>query len=172
MNKLVQLREALKNIAGNTFNSVFFIAKVISIEGDTCTLQSENPDGSFLDIPGIRLKPTLNNGNNKLLLTPKVNTYVLAGSLSGDWRDVCVLTVDELQKIEIKSDNLIFELDVETGKLKIENNNISVKDIFQKLTDLLKTFKVHTAVGASGMPLPDTQAALNNFETAFKQLLK
>jgi hypothetical protein len=63
-------------------------------------------------------------------------------------------------------------IDSTDGKISISNNTVSVKDVFQQLTDLLKGFKVYTPAGPSGTALPDVVILINQFETAFKTILK
>ena len=167
MEKAAQLRRALQQLALQSPN--FAVAVVKSIEGDTCTLTVEgNPP---FDVPGVRLKPTIGT-DNRMLLTPKKGSAVLLALLSDDWRNAVVLAVDELQSIEISTDNLNVEIDCDSGTVSVKNNDVSLIGLFNQLLGLLKTFQVHTAVGASGTPLPTTITALNAFETSFKKLLK
>jgi hypothetical protein len=138
-----------------------------SIEGESCTVDIDG-----LEVDEVRLKATINGETNKIIVEPKVGSMVLIGSLTGDLKDLAVLKADELAKIIYQQDGLKLLLDSTDGKVSIENNNVSVHDIFQQLVDLLKLFKVYTPAGPSGTPLPDTITALTAFENDFKLILK
>lgn len=69
--------------------STFYQGIVRSIEGNSCTVDIEG-----LDIPDIRLRASLTEEGEELLITPKVGTAVLVGSLSGDINNLAVLSVD------------------------------------------------------------------------------
>jgi hypothetical protein len=141
--------------------------EVKEITGETCVVIYGD-----LELTDVRLKATINNAANKVLLIPKVESFVLVGSLTGDLKDLAVLKVDELQKIQVLQDGCTIEFDFTTGKLEVSNKQVSLKGLFQSLVDLLKAFKVYTPSGPSGTALPNSITALNSFETDFKKLLK
>lgn len=168
MDKVTQTINALRDFVGAQLPSVSITTlEVISVEGDTCTVDVEGTP-----VPGVRLKAT-KGGNNKVLITPKLGSNVLVGSLSGDWKELAVLVVDEAEKIEIIQDNLTIEIDAVDGKISIKNKDVSLLSLLTSLTGLLKTgYKVYTPAGPSGGALPDTVANLNELETNIKKLLK
>jgi len=141
--------------------------EVKEITGETCTVMYGE-----LELTDVRLKATVNGSPNKLMMLPKIGSMVLVGSLTGDLKDLAVLKVDELQKIEFEQDGFKLVVDTTDGTLSIENNNVSLFSIYQQLADLLKTFKVFTPVGPSISPVPDTLVKITQFETDFKKLLK
>jgi hypothetical protein len=143
-----------------------FNATVVSVEGETCTIKMDD-----LSIPNVRLKATANEGQNYLLITPKVNTDVLVVSLSGTYDNLAVMAADEIEKIEWQTAELKVVLNASTGKVSLQNNTTSLLDILQQLKNLLMELKVSTPSGISGTPLPPTIQALNNFETTFKTLI-
>jgi hypothetical protein len=171
MDKTAKLRESLKDFFKSEFSQmVFAVAKVVSVEGETCTVEIEGQ--KIFKVSDVRLKPTTGNTYN-MLITPKTGSYALIASISGDLRDLQVLSADEIDKIEITQENMQIKLDAEAGTLSIENNDVSLFDLFTEITSLLRTkYKVYTPAGPSGLALPDTIAALNAFETNFKKLLK
>ncbi len=141
-------------------------AQVKAITGDSCTVEYGD-----MELTDVKLKATI-GGTNKILLLPKIGSTVLIGSLTGDFKDLVVLKIDELQKIVYEQDGLQLTVDTTTGKVAVANEEVSLKGLFQQLTDLLKTFKVFTPVGPSGTALPDTQTKIVQFETDFKKLLQ
>jgi hypothetical protein len=168
MDKYKKLSEMLgRNFSQNWKTVPLFNAVVKSIQGESCTVDIDG-----LEIDEVRLKATINGEQNKIIAEPKIDSIVLVGSLTGDLTDLAVLKIDEVAKLLYEQDGLKIEIDSTDGKVKIENNLVSVYDLFQQLVDLLKLFKVYTPAGPSGTPLPDTLMSITAFETDFKKILK
>jgi hypothetical protein len=168
MSRYKKLAEALQNLAADSIIHMPLInAEVISVENESCTVKIDD-----VEIDEVRLKATINGTSNKVLLKPKVGSMVLIGSLTGDLKDLAVLNIDELEKLQYEQDGLLVEIDSTDAKIKIANADTSLYELLQSLANLLKQFKVHTPVGPSGTPLPDTITAIEQFETSFKKILK
>ncbi|MCW3088935.1 MAG: hypothetical protein JWP81_4 [Ferruginibacter sp.] len=167
MDNYKKLIEALKNGINPPPPTALIPVEVVGITGETCTVMYGD-----LELTDVRLKATENGNSNKLMLLPKVGSMVLVGSLTGDLNDLAVLKIDELAKVEYIQDGFSLVLDTTDGKFSIENDEVSLYGLYQQLTTLLKTFKVHTPSGPSLSLLPDTLAKVNQFETDFKKLLK
>jgi hypothetical protein len=142
------------------------VATVKSVEGETCTIAIGK-----MELSEVRLKSAIDDKTDRLLITPKKDTKVLVGSLTGDYKDLVVLKVDEMECLEYNQDGLKILIDSKTKKLTIENDQVNLKSILQSLSDLLKDFKVNTPSGPSVSVLPDTMTAILQFENDFKQLL-
>lgn len=166
MDRYRKLAEAIAAIKGKG-NIPLFNAQVMAVEGESCTIRIGD-----IDIDEVRLKATMNGSANKVVARPKVGSVVLVGSLTGDLKDLAVLRVDEIAALEYEQDGLKIQVDSADGMVSISNNETSLKELFEMLTDLLKTFKVYTPSGPSGTPLPETAVKIEQFETAFKQILK
>lgn len=69
---------------------------VVSVEGATCTVEFGSQQ-----ISGVRLRASLADVEEQLLVVPKAGSAVVVGSLSGDLSDLAVLVVDEAERIEI-----------------------------------------------------------------------
>lgn len=115
MDKYAKLAELLKGL--NPSPTTLITVEVVSVEGDTCTV-----DVDGLPVDGVFLRPTT-AGESKILLTPKVGSFVLVGSLSGDLKQLVVLAADELQKVELISENISLLLDVESGIISVKNGD-------------------------------------------------
>ena len=115
MDRYAKLAELLKGLVPNP--TTLIAVEVISVEGDTCTVRV-GADG--LEVDGVFLRPTT-AGENKILLTPKVGSFVMVGSQSGDLRQLTVLSADELQKVEVTSENMSLLIDVEEGVISVKN---------------------------------------------------
>lgn len=165
--KLSAIKEKIREMAGVTAN-LPFTAEVVSVENETtCTIKVSDD----LNISNVRLSATANTLYNYLLVIPKVGSKVMVLSTSGGLNSLVVIKVDEVEKVKIKQKELSVIID-DDNKIKIENNDVSLFDIFQKLTDLLKNLKVFTPSGPSGSPLPDSINEISDFENKFKKLLK
>lgn len=166
MDKYKKLIAALQNIAPVPMVPLLPV-QVKAITGESCTVEFGD-----LELTDVRLKATINGADNSLLLLPKVGSTVLVGSLTGDLKDLAVLKIDELQKINYVQDGLQLTVDATDNKVSVSNEQVSLYSLMQQLVDLLKAFKVYTPAGPSGTALPDTLAAILQFEVSFKQLLK
>ena len=164
--KFAQLKENLKAIVKANPN-LPLDGIVTKISGDTCSVKLE---GDF-EISDIRLKVT-SDGTDNLLVIPKIGSRVLMLSTDGTIGNLTVIKSDHAEKVFFNENGLKIEIDGSSGKIKIENDTTSLLNIFQDLTNLLKTLKVYTPVGPSGIPLPDTINKLVQFENDFKTLLK
>lgn len=168
MDKYKKLGDYFKSLATDAITHMPLVnAKVISVEGESCTVEFDG-----LQIDEVRLKATINGQANKIIVEPKTGSMVLIGSLTGDLKDLAVLSVDEVAKLQYEQDGLSILIDSTDNKIKIENQTTSLKDVLQKLADLLKQFQVFTPSGPSGTPLPPTIASITEFETEFKSILK
>ena len=166
MDKKKKLREALRlAVAANPNFPVSAVVK--SVEGDTCTVILEGG----LDVDNVRLKATV-GGGNYIYAEPKPGSNVLLLSADGTADNFTVIKVDQAQKFFYVENGFTVEIDGITRKLKVESGNVSLKDVFQQLTDLLLQLKVYTPAGPSGTPLPDSVVRINQFETDFKKILK
>ena len=97
MSKASDIRGAIRAIAyGGSGKQVHLVGKVKSVEGESCTV-----DIAGLEIDEVRLTAVNDGGEGKLVVTPKVGSYVLMVDLSGgELRDVAVLVFTEVEKID------------------------------------------------------------------------
>lgn len=168
MDKYAKFNEVFKNSFGNKAIDQLMVGEVLEITGDTCKVAlNEN-----LTLSDVRLKISIGDNTDCLVIYPKVNSLVLIGSLSGDLKDLVIIKCQQIERLEYQQDGLKLNIDSTDKKISVENDEVSLKGLFQDLTDLLKQFKVFTPAGPSGAPLPPTMFALNQFETNFKKLLK
>jgi len=167
MDTPAQIKSLLKDIIGANPN-LPITGIVQSIQGQSCTVKLI----SGLDISDVKLKATIDEQSDFILVTPKIGSSVLMLSSSGDLTNMTVIKADQFDKIEICQGGLELLIDSTDSKLSIKNESVSLKEIFTDLGTLLKGLKVFTPMGPSGTPLPDTITAIDSFETKFNQLLK
>lgn len=104
---------------------------VASVEGITCTVTFGSQD-----VSGIRLRASEADNQAQIILVPRVGTAVVVGSLSGDLSQLVVLSVDEVERIEING-----------GKL---GGLINIEAITDKINQLVEAFNAHTHIIPTG----------------------
>ncbi len=166
MDKAAEVKKLLRNVVG-TQNNLPLPAEVVSVEGDHCSVKING-----LVLTEVKLKATLGAGENQLLVTPKVGSNVLLMSLTGELDNLTVIKIDEPESIQFTQNGLDFLLDGKDGKVAIQNEEISLADLFGELKTLVENLTVSTAVGPSGTPLPPTIQALADFKTNVDKLIK
>lgn len=142
--------------------------EVVSVEGLTCTVKI----AGGMEIPDVRLRASTTAGSSELLVTPKVKSKALIWSVSGTLDDTVLLKCDQIETISYKENGFEFTIDSTTKKIDIKNDQTSLKQLMQSVHDLIQNIKVTTPSGPSTGVLPDTTAALLQFSTKFKSLLK
>ena len=167
MQDIIRLKKLLKEAVGADPN-LPITAVVKSVEANTCTVTLK----SGLTLSDVKLQATANDNDDYTRLTPKVGSTVLMISYDGTLRNLAVIKVDNLDKIEYKNKGLEVVIDGTDGKVSVKNNGYSMLTAMNDLAKIIKKLKVHTPVGPSGLPLPDTLAAVALFETNIKTLLK
>ena len=98
---------------------------VEAVDGITCTVR-------FGDtvVDGIRLRASEAKNSAQLLIVPKIGTAVIVGSLTGDFTQLAVLSVDEIERIEINGGQL--------GGL------VNIEALTDKINELVDAFNKHT----------------------------
>lgn len=167
MDKYAKLVDLLKKVAAPQLSVPILNAEVKEITGESCTVMIDE-----LELTEVRLKATINGSENKIIVNPKVGSMVLIGSLTGDLKDLAVLRVDEIESIVYHQDGLKLQVDTTDKKISIENDEVNFLGLMSELVGVLKTLKVFTPSGVSGVPIPSTILKLNTFETNVKRLFK
>lgn len=133
MDKIAKLGEALRRIAAP--DGVFItIAEVVSIQGDTCTVRVSDT----LEVDGVRLRASRKALGERLLITPAVGSDVLVGSLSGDWKEIAVLSVDSADKIEYSKGSLSMVLDARTGEMVFNGGSLGGMVVLGKMVEWMQ----------------------------------
>ncbi len=104
---------------------------VASVEGITCTVTFGSQN-----VSGVRLRASQAENSSQILLVPRVGTAVIVCSLSGDFSDLAVIAVDEVERIEING-----------GKL---GGLINIEELTERLNSLVNAFNSHTHTIPSG----------------------
>ncbi len=166
MDKYARLADLLNRMGKTDFMPLFW-AEVKSVQGDTCTIFVVD-----LELDGVCLNATGAEIQDKLIITPKVGTMALIGSISGDLRELVVLKVNEPEVITYTYGGLEVIIDSTDSKISIKNSGISLVDLFGSIMDIITNLTVSTPNGPSGTPLPPTIQAIQQFNVDMDKLLK
>lgn len=125
-------------------------ARVESVDGETCTVSI----GS-LKLTGVRLRSVVNGEESKLLVTPKIGSYVTAIDLSGELREVEVIGYSEIDRIGIDTESDIC-IDCH-GTVIInggENEGVPIaKEVTDKLNAIEKEINKLKTIFSSWVPV-------------------
>lgn len=161
MDKRAFIASALSRMMPKTtISQSVFTAKIISVEGLTCTIDY---DGFVLS--DVRLIPTTSVDGNRVLLIPAKKSYVLVMSDSGDLSNLWVARIDTAEKVEIVCDDISVEVSKEGVILNGGSlgGMVKVRDITTKLNTIELSLNALKAVFASWVVVPsDGGAALKS----------
>ena len=126
-----EIAQSIRDIVGvKPFDT--FVCTVKSVEGATCTVVRVLDN---LEIPDVRLN-CHSTENSGIVITPKVDSYVLVTSIDG--HSHFVSQCSEVEKITI---NCNTKITINDGK---NDGIIKIKELTQKLNNLVNTFNSHT----------------------------
>jgi hypothetical protein len=121
---------------------VTFVAKVIDVDGATCTAERVL-DGKKID--DVRLNTTLNEDDG-IIITPKMESVVLICTIDGyNW---FVSQFSEIDSVTFK-DTQGFEITIKNGKISVKNSNYGIKQAFDELIDAIGKLTVTSPSGPS-----------------------
>lgn len=141
MDKFRELADRLKDL--NPKTGAIFQGIVKGLDGITCTVSIGE-----IDIPDVRIRASETaNDNSQMLVCPKIGSAVILGSLSGDYTDLAILSVDEVDHIIING-----------GK---KGGLINVTDLVNRLNTIERDINTLKSAFASWVAVPqDGGAAL------------
>lgn len=136
MDQYRELADRLKTL--NLPRRVFYQGIVKSVEGLTCTVEIEG-----LDIPDVRLRASVADNDKDLLITPAIGSPVLVASLSGDFLDLAIVSLDQAEKIH-------FHGGAQGGLVLVEQLTERLNLLEQSLNDLKQVLSSWTPVPNDG----------------------
>ena len=123
MNEYSKLKEYLSGFGGKGIAITQGIVK--SVAGNLCDVEIGN-----IVIPDVRIRASELDDAGEMLVTPKIGSAVILGSLSGDLSQLVVLRVDHIESIIING-----------GKL---GGLVNIEQLTDKINELVNTFNTHT----------------------------
>lgn len=166
MDKPSEVRKKLLEVLGYQPN-LPIPGVVTKVNGDVCEVLIGN-DYTATD---VKLKATIDAGNNELLLSPKVGSNVILLSLSGDFNNLTLVKMDELELFQFKQGDVSVAVGTD-GLLEVKKGSVSLFSLLTQLATTIKAITVATPVGPSGTPLTPTLQNVKVFEDDLKILLK
>lgn len=127
--------EGFKASGGGANIGGLMIAEVKSVEGDTCTIAVDDD----LDLSDVRLRVVGDdNTSSKMLLTPKIGSFVLVADLSGgDLSDMAVIMFSEVTDVMFNGGN-------NGGLINIESLTAKINNLVGSVNSLVNAFNSHT----------------------------
>jgi hypothetical protein len=136
---------------------LFFIMKVVSVEGETCTVEHEG--ATFSD---VRLGSVVTGSDRRLTITPAVGSYILAVDVSeGGMSDLTVVKFSEIERIDMAIGDTTIRIDREGvvlnggelgGMVKVREMANWMSKVYNDLS-ALKVQLASTPVAGQGAPL-------------------
>lgn len=167
MSRIDDIKESIQQIARiNQQLGIVFTAEVVSANDATA-------DVRFGDFIFTEVKLFSIEAAGGLLVKPKVGSMVTVLDLSeGKYRDLVIIKCDTPEQVKMEMNGLTLDIDGVNGKIGMKASGISLLDLMNSITTIIKGLTVSTPAGPSGTPLPTTLQAVTQFETDFKQILK
>ncbi len=173
------IKKHIQDIVGD-MNNLPIVGVVTSIKDEVCNVKIS----SGLELQGVRLKATVTKDKKRILMTPKVGTRVVMLTSTGSLNSLFVVQMDEVEKIEVITEELQIVIDnkievkkkelqlVVDEKLELKVGEVSLVDVFKELCSTIKELTVSTGMGPSGTPLPSTQVKVKKLEKDFDTIFK
>ena len=153
-----QIAQTIKKM-GAAHGVILFSADVKSVDGDTCTLII----GS-LELTDVRLRAVVNSENDKIVVTPKAGSRVLAADMSGgSYRDLVVLSYSEIEKVEVVIEQTTCTIDKDGIVMNGGNNGglVNIDDLVAHINAIEDDINNLKTALSGWMPVPqDGGAAL------------
>lgn len=102
---------------------------VVKVENETCTVESDYDDTDFFK---VSFNALVENKNNKIQLTPKLNSKVVLGVFPNG-KDAVLLSYSEVEKVYLKIESTEFEADADGYSVK--RNNEDLKTVLNDYID-------------------------------------
>lgn len=130
-----ELRRLIRTIAGTGGGTTIFSAEVVSVEGDTCTI-----DVGGLSVSDVRLKAADDDDATGLLITPTVGSVVLVADLgTSPLVRLEVIKCTRIDSIEINGGD-------KGGLVNIADLTAKLNDLKDKVNSLISAYNGHTHV--------------------------
>lgn len=101
------IRRVIEEIVKDTVVMAVQSGTVTAINGETCTVKSDHDDAEYFEVAFNALGI---NKDNKLLLTPKLDTKVIFGVLPNA-TDAILISFSEVDQLHYTTETTVFEID-------------------------------------------------------------
>lgn len=172
MSKTEQLQKAFQELL--RIPEMTFAAKVLSVNKQAKTIEAEDEELKYDD---IRLTASIDDKSDKVILYPKVGSWVLVGLIGNDENTLSVCSVSEVESIEGVIGKSFFQIDKDGYRIVRDGKNI--RDVLvsgfrnqNKINDELQ--KVVVSIGVTpNIPAleaikTNNEQVINDIQTVFK----
>lgn len=163
-NNISELAKAIKEAGKRhlTIQTQWAKVKAVDWEAKTMTATGVADDLDYLDV---------NLGLGVVHIKPKKDSLCLLGKIENQDAATYLIDVKEVEEVSVELEGGI-RIRMNSEGYKIEKGSMSLRKVFDRLHTLIEGLKVNTPSGPSAGLLPDTVLALNQFKTAFEDILK
>lgn len=128
----------LKRFGLRYMKPISYEAVVISVNevNETCVVQAEDAP----ELSGVKLKSIIGNTTTKLILVPKVNSYVIVSLLNNMETEAYVAQVSEVEKIITDCEQVVYNngekgglLNWPDAKEQLEKTNAVLQDVVNSM---------------------------------------
>ncbi|WP_264522138.1 hypothetical protein [Flavobacterium sp. N1994] len=166
MDVAAEIKKALIELIGANPN-LPITATIVSVEGDTCTIKLL----SELVLSDVRLKATISDDTDSLLITPKVGSEVMVLSQTGKLSGLVVIKVDSVEKIAYKKADFEFEVDGTTGKVTLKKQGANFGSLMNNLIDSIAGIQIINSDMTTGALNPASITQFEQIKTSFNLIL-
>ena len=169
IDKIAEIKKKLQQVVGANPNYPI-VATVTKVEGETCSIKLV----SGLELSDVKLSTTVSESANYLVLEPSIGSEVLVLSGDGTLSNLYVIKVDQVAKFKFSQNGLKVEFDSVDKKISIENESLSLKDLFTDLANIITNLKVNVLApnAPSSTITSDVVTLVTQFSTRINSLLK
>jgi hypothetical protein len=166
MDVAAEIKKALIELIGANPN-LPITATVVSVQGDTCTIKLL----SELVLSDVRLKATISDDTDSLLITPKIGSEVMVISQTGKLSGLVVIKIDSVEKIAYKKADFEFEVDGTTGKVTLKKQGANFGLLMDNFIDAIVGIQTINSDTTTGSLNPTSIAQLNQIKASFNLIL-
>lgn len=143
-----ELRERLKGVSPTSIT--YTSGTVVRVEGTVATVQIGDSQWD------AQLRATEVDNDGQMLVVPKVGSAVVLACLSGDYRQMVVIAVDEAERIEMSG-----EVVINGGK---NGGMVNITDLTKILNNMITSYNTHThaVAGAGTKPVEKVVQSVKN----------
>mgnify|MGYP001617102120 CR=1 FL=1 len=153
------MKQGIETIAKKRLKFTLIVGTVKEIEGDTCTVDNYED---------VRLNAIVDELESQFTIYPKIGSKVVIARLD-DSDSMFVVRVSEIDKVTIKIDDLVFEM--QDGKFSIKNASANLKSILNDGLTQLDNALIITQSGGTGSFSPTDKAVFNQLKEKVNLLL-
>lgn len=143
-----EIKKVMRRIARRQGYDQLMVARVVSVEDDTCTVETGG-----CTLSDVRLRPVVDGSGTALRITPATGSYILVADLDGDKRRLVMLSCSEAEKIELSGN-----IEINGGHL---GGMVNIEQLVSQLNQLVQQFNTHThpsPSGATSAPVTSAQS--------------